>query len=170
MNRWTCAIVAILGLVIGCSSPDAPSIGDDEIGGSDDEIGAEPPASPACMTDAQEPNDSVLSATPVHDFDLLAGSLCPDDEDWFTFTISQPTYAGISARYDGRHGDLDFELFGPPGNIAALANGDDIQYHTIEAVHQRLFLPGTYTVRLYLDAGQGEVAYKLRLYLLPQHG
>jgi hypothetical protein len=123
-----------------------------------------------CTIDAQEPNDSYLAATAVDDTQLFAGSLCPGDEDWFTFMIPDTTYVGISAQYDGRHGDLDFELRDSgsgPGSLAQLANGIAFGYYTAEGIHALVSIPGTYKVRVYLDSGDGGVAYEIRFNLLP---
>jgi hypothetical protein len=127
-------------------------------------------ASECIGDDAQEPNDSAFEAMPVEDLERFDGSVCPGDEDWFAFTITEPTWVGIFVRHDGIQGDLDFELRDAEsgvGNLAAIADGDDVDYSTLEAIHRRLTLPGTYKVRVHLESGEGAVGYEIRFDLLP---
>lgn len=159
MNRSTKSIFIILMMMAGCF---------DAVPCPDDDECIDQALAP-CTRDAQEPDNTPDAATAIDDLQLFTGNVCQSDDDWFAFTITETTWVGIYLRYDGGLGDLDFELRDAepgPGTLMAIADGDDVEYSAVEAIHQRLLRPGTYKVRVYLGSGEGDVAYQVRFDLL----
>ncbi|MBW2462307.1 MAG: PPC domain-containing protein [Deltaproteobacteria bacterium] len=97
-----------------------------------------------CLDDAGEDDDTratarVLSGT---SFD---GTVCPSDDDYVRFTVTEPTGVSVSIVFDNIAADLDLELYGPSGTVVGSSRG----ISDTETVDMDLFETGTYTARVY---------------------
>lgn len=110
-------------------------------------LGASTAADPAmcCMDDANEDNDtaatgralSVSGGTGAFD-----GTLCPSDDDWYSFDVSGANRAEILLVIADDTQDLDLELRGPGGALIASSRG----VTDTEEIDALLTSSGTYSI------------------------
>lgn len=90
---------------------------------AEDEQGA--PAAPPCSDDAFEDNDTRQTATPVTlPYNQPTLSSCPNDDDWYSFTLAQGAQVQIDALFfhsigPTYLGNINIALFDPSGGFLA---------------------------------------------------
>lgn len=83
--------------------------------------------SASCQNDAAEPNNNILRATELKE--TANGIICPEDEDWFSVTITEPVTVKLTFSHE--KGDLDLYLFDEEGTeISRSETASDLE--TIE--------------------------------------
>ena len=76
-----------------------------------------------CTNDAREPNDDVDGASDV-DEDVLFGTICPEDEDWFAVPVTPGDEVTVVVDgFDPLVGDLDLRVVDGGGGIIAVSEG-----------------------------------------------
>lgn len=76
---------------------------------------------PACVDDAQEPNDDTASAVMIDatlaatgDDNIITGlKMCDTDEDWYQIDLAEGQEIRWDVQFEQSRGDLDAELIGP---------------------------------------------------------
>ena len=98
-----------------------------------------------CVDDGGEDDDSRSGAraiTPAAPFD---GTICPGDDDYVSFSVSEPSEVEVTIVFDHAVGDLDLELYGPTGAVVGRSTGSE----DIETITETVTATGTYVARVY---------------------
>lgn len=124
------------------------------------------PIEPACGFDANEPNNTLATATPivvegdgfayVHNF-----VVCEDDDDYFTLTLDAPST--VDARIQSDPGsNVDLYVFDSEGNSVASATSEE---ENPEDLNMRFLAAGTYlfVVDHFVTALGDDVRYNLTI-------
>jgi hypothetical protein len=115
-----------------------------------------------CSVDAYDPNDSSGAASSINANTTLEATLCGpvDDDDWWTFTLSDTSYVGIEVLFAKDAQDVALELWDATTGtmIERSQGGADIQ-----AIHE-LLGPGLYQIRV--ERVEGNPTYTLENYAL----
>jgi hypothetical protein len=121
------------------------------------------PLDPLCGDDAEEANNTPSTASQL---DLSGGveqldrlNVCEEDDDYFTFTLAEPTGVTITAEFDPEN-DLDVYVFDANGvRVAAAATADQ----NPEVLALPAFPAGTYTIAVdnYVTGLGLDVGYSL---------
>lgn len=111
------------------------------------ELGATTANDPAmcCMDDPNEDNDTAAtgrSLSVVGGSGAFEGTICPSDDDWYTFNVSGANRAEILLLIDDSTQDLDLELRGPSGTVIASSRG----VTDTEEIDALLTASGTYAI------------------------
>jgi len=98
-----------------------------------------------CIDDANEPNDEAGTATRIESGDSFDGVICPDNSDYYSIEIAEPTTIEVLVVFDHADVDGDVELLGPTGARAAISNSTNDD----ESISYDATATGRYLVRVY---------------------
>ena len=89
--------------------------------------------SATCVSDVFEPNDSLVAAAPVSlPLSEEALTICPEDQDYYSFPLTEGGIAQIDASFNTAEGDINIRLFDPDGAVVAQStsetDGEKISY------------------------------------------
>jgi hypothetical protein len=105
---------------------------------------------PLCTVDTFEPNDAMgtAPATPMGSYPGLGQ--CGDD-DWFGITLANGESISIDVSFTHAEGDIDIELYGPDGTVAASSETTT----NVESIAGTSNVAGTFTLRVFLYQDTG---------------
>ncbi len=98
-----------------------------------------------CVDDRQEPNDGPQRARATTPGTQSALRLCPSDEDWYAFTLTERQIFEVDLTFTHADGDVDVEILDP--NQARIGRGFSVRDN--ESVAVRAGVAGTYLVRVF---------------------
>jgi hypothetical protein len=103
-----------------------------------------------CIVDSFEPNDAMGSAPSMPFGTYPSLGQCGED-DWFAFSLNTNDTISIEVSFTHAEGDIDLELYGPDGTVAARSETTT----NLESIAGTSNVTGTFTLRvfLYQDAG-----------------
>jgi hypothetical protein len=129
--------------LIDCEDPDCE--------GAPECVALEGPIAKACGDDAYEQNDSAAGARGIALPAQLQGVICPNDADWYAFSVAGGCRIQVNLAFSHAQGDLNLQLFGPTGSQLAAA------YSTTDNESVAALAPstGTYRVHVYGFKGAG---------------
>lgn len=108
---------------------------------------------PRCVADGFEPNDSSAAATPLTAGAHSSLSICPSDEDFYSFVAPPNASLSIDVAFSDAEGDIDLELLDATGTQVALSDSDTDD----ESIRHTVTSSGTYVVRVLLWGDDGSV-------------
>ncbi|MFT5357009.1 MAG: hypothetical protein ACI9KE_004239 [Polyangiales bacterium] len=100
--------------------------------------------SACCIPDAFEDNNTREDASTLALSSSVAGSVCPGDIDYFSFSVTSPAQLDITLNIVTAGEDLDVRLLSPGGTTIATS----IARGSMETISQRVTEAGTYMVAI----------------------
>ncbi|MBN93707.1 MAG: hypothetical protein CL928_06465 [Deltaproteobacteria bacterium] len=136
-----------MGLLLGLLSCESPSDPPEEPGddGSGDNVGDDDDSSGTaidhCEDDPHEDNDDRDTAAPLEFGTHTSLMACPDDEDWYQFTVTETARVVVQVLFSQEDGDVDAFLETASGQVVAegISSSDN---ETLDAVLE----PNTYLI------------------------
>jgi hypothetical protein len=115
----------------------------------------------ACVPDELEPNDSSLAPAEITDGTYRDLTLCPGEDDWYSFDVESGQLVALSIDFTHAESDLGLYLYrlNADGTLIYRAGSDTLTDH--ETVRYRSFDAGTYVARVYLSRGASLADYDL---------
>ncbi|MFT6396175.1 MAG: hypothetical protein ACJAYU_000918 [Bradymonadia bacterium] len=97
-----------------------------------------------CVDDVFEPDDSLDDPRIIEAGDAIEGSICPDDDDYLAFEVTDDALVTFLLVFDSLSTDLDIELYDEDGLVVAFSEtaGD-------EEIEVLIDTPGIYTIRVF---------------------
>lgn len=101
----------------------------------------------SCTDDSGEQDDTRETARALTlsggsaDFE---GTICPNDDDWMRFEVTEPSRLEATLVIDDSEADLDLWVYGPAGEVVASAR----TFSDEESISELLTNPGSYTLRV----------------------
>ena len=116
-------------------------------------------APPDCAADALEEDDVSEEASDIAPGEVVAGTLCAEDPDWYTLVLPADVSVSLSLTFDHAAGNLDLFVFADDGLTPVAASETD---GDVESIEFDVDEPGRYFVQV-AGRGRSQGEYTLRV-------